>query len=85
MSCAVDHNRLLDVVPTHRFRRTVLRQHRVYVLGEIGTVLRVNVIFVAGHNADRMDPHERSIPDEVRIQLYNILHTCALYIVLLDL
>jgi len=68
MPCAVDHNLLLDVVLTHRFHRTVLRRRRVRVLGEIGTVLRVNGILVAGHNADRMDPHERSVPDEVGIQ-----------------
>jgi len=68
MACAVDHNRLLYIILTHWFRRTVLLQHRVHVLGEIGPVLRINVILVAGHNADRMDPHERSVPDEVRIK-----------------
>jgi len=68
MPCAVDHNLLLDIVLTHRFHRTVLRGRRVRALGEIGTVLRVNGILVAGRNANWMDPHERSVPDEVRIQ-----------------
>ncbi|KAL5242823.1 hypothetical protein ACI65C_010233 [Semiaphis heraclei] len=64
MPCAIDHNRLLDFVPAHRFRWTISRGYRVHVLGEIGTVLRVNVILVAWHNAHRVDPRERSFPDE---------------------
>lgn len=68
MPCIVYHNRLLNFIPAHRFRRTILCRFRVHVLGEIGTVLRINVILVTGHNADRMDPHERSVPNEVRIK-----------------
>jgi len=68
MPCTIDHNHLLNFLPAHRFCWTILCGYRVHVLGEIGIVLRVNVILVAGHNADRMDPHERSVPDEVRIK-----------------
>jgi len=56
---------MLVVVSVHRCHRTVLRQHRVQFLGQVVAVLRVHVLLVPGHNADRMDSHRRSVPDEV--------------------
>lgn len=70
MPCAVDHNLLLDIVLTHRFHRTVLRGRRVRALGEIGTVLRVNGILVAGRNANWMD---RSCGKLFELFVYSII------------
>lgn len=88
MSGAVHRNRYLAGVPAYRFHWTVWRPKSVNILDKIDAVLYVRVICVAGHNADRMDSRQRSVPDEVRLlMLFVLTYMCTYlrYTVLLDL